>query len=87
MAVVSRDMRSLDEIRAEIERLTERRAELWHALTEDHEPSLVAEHQALEEQIAELWAEHRKERARVRFGERDSIIQRARAEERLERAA
>lgn len=80
-------MHPLDEIRAEIERLTERRAGLLHALTEAHNAALVAEHKALEEDIAELWARHRQERARLRFGERDQIIQRARAEERLERAA
>ncbi len=80
-------MRSLAEIRSEIERLTEQRAELLHALGEVHDPALAAEHAALEEKIAKLWEEHRIERARVRFGERDQIIQRARHEERLERAA
>ena len=38
------------------------------------------------ERIA-LWAEQRAVRARIRFGERDEIVRRARAEERLERAA
>jgi hypothetical protein len=80
-------MRSLSDIRTEIERLSERRAELLHALAEQHDPDLAAQHTSLEEQIAKLWEEHRIERARVRFGERDSIIQRARHEERLERAA
>ena len=37
--------------------------------------------------LAELWDEYRAERARVRFGERELIIARARHEERLERAA
>ncbi len=37
--------------------------------------------------LAELWDAYRAERARVRFGERDIIIARARHEERLERAA
>ena len=80
-------MRSIDDIRTEIERLTERRSELLHALTDGHDPALVAEHKELEERIQQLWAEQRQERARLRFGERDSIIQRARQEERLERAA
>jgi hypothetical protein len=80
-------MRSLSEIRAEIEQLSEQRAQLLHALAEQHDSSLAAEHAGLEEQIAKLWEEHRIERARVRFGERDLIIQRARHEERLERAA
>ena len=80
-------MRSLDEIREAIEELTERRAGLLHALNEAHDPALVAERRALEEQLAALWEEQRRERARIRFGERDTIIRRARTEERLERAA
>ena len=80
-------MRPLPEIRAEIERLAERRAYLLHALAEQHDAALAAERKALEEQIAALWAEHRIARARLRFGERETIIQRARHEERLERAA
>ena len=78
---------TLNDIRLEIERATERRAELFHALSQGFDPELKAEHAALEERIAELWEQHRLERARVRFGERDVIITRARAEERLERAA
>ena len=80
-------MRTLDEIRFEIERLTERRAELFHRLSLGHDPVLAAEHARLEEQIAELWDEQRAARAERRWGERDRIIRRARAEERLERAA
>ncbi len=80
-------MRSLIDIRTEIERLTEQRSELLHALSEKHDAALAAEHAELEAEIAKLWEEHRIERARVRFGERDEIIQRARHEERLERAA
>jgi len=80
-------MRSLLDIRTDIERLTNERAEVMRRLSEGHDPVLVAEHQAMEEQIAQLWEEHRIARARVRFGERDQIIQRARHEERLERAA
>ena len=80
-------MRSLPDIKTDIERLTQRRSELLHALAEGHDLDLVEEHKALEEQIAQLWEEHRVARARVRFGERDEIIQRARHEERLERAA
>ncbi len=80
-------MRSLSEIRSEIERLTECRAELLHKLAEGHDAALAAEHQRLEEKIQHLWEEHRIARARLRFGEREEIIQRARQEERLERAA
>ena len=77
----------LIQIRTEIERLTEHRAELFHTLAEAHDPALAAEHKQLDDRIAQLWEEHRVERARLRFGERDEIIHRARAEERLDRAA
>ena len=80
-------MTKLTQIRTEIEHLTERRAELFHRLSEAHEPALAAEHKELDERIAQLWEQHRVERARLRFGERDEIIHRARAEERLDRAA
>jgi hypothetical protein len=80
-------MRSLSDIRSDIDRLTLRRSEVMHSLAEEHDAALVAEHQEVEEQLAHLWEEHRVARARIRFGERDSIIQRARHEERLERAA
>jgi hypothetical protein len=78
---------TIDRIHAEIDRLTERRTELWHALSEGRDPALVDELKQLEAQLDELWAAHRAERARVRFGEREAIVKRARAEERLERAA
>ncbi len=80
-------MTSLDDIRLEIERLTERRRELFRTLSEGFDARLAAEHAGLEQQIARLWDAHRAERARLRFGERNTIIHRARQEERLERAA
>ena len=80
-------MRTLDDIRLEIEQLTERRAEVMHELSRGHDSTLAAEHQRLEERIAELWDEQRAARAQRRWGDRDLIIKRARAEERLERAA
>jgi hypothetical protein len=80
-------MRTLDDIRIEIEQLTERRSDLFHELSSGHDPVLAAEHRRLEERIAELWDEHRAARAQRRWGDRDRIIRRARAEERLERAA
>ena len=79
--------RSLEDIRAEIEELTERRSDLLHSLNEEHDRALVDQHKAIDEQLERLWAEQREARARLRFGERDRIIRRARAEERLERAA
>jgi hypothetical protein len=77
----------MDEIRQQIERLTERRAELFHALSEGHDAGLAAEHAQVEDEIARLWEQHRIVRAQLRFGDRERIIKRARAEERLERAA
>ena len=84
---VETNVRSLHDIRTEIEALTERRAQLLRVLSEQHDAALTTEHASLEDEIAKLWEEHRIERARIRFGERDEIIQRARHEERLERAA
>jgi hypothetical protein len=80
-------MKTLDEIRAEIDRATERRGELWHLLSEGHDPALAAELHELEEHLAGLWDEHRLLKARERFGDREEIIKRARHEERLARAA
>ncbi|HEY3922718.1 MAG TPA: hypothetical protein VGL76_11490 [Gaiellaceae bacterium] len=80
-------MRTLDEIRQEIDDLSDRRAEVLHALAEVHDATLRAEHQQLDEQLAELWDEQRMVKATIRFGDRDLIIQRARHEERLSRAA
>jgi hypothetical protein len=80
-------MRTLTEIRQEIDTLSDRRATVMRALSEGFDAELSAEHQALEEQIAELWEEQRFARATLRNGDRDQIIQRARQEERLSRAA
>jgi hypothetical protein len=80
-------MRTLKEIKLEIDRLSDRRADVLHKLSEGHNPDLIAEHKKLDEQIAGLWDEQRAVRATIRFGDRDLIIQRARHEERLSRAA
>ena len=80
-------MPRLLEIKKEIQGLSDRRREVLHLLSEGHDAALVAERQELDERLARLWDEYRAERARVRFGERDIIIARARHEERLERAA
>jgi FtsZ-binding cell division protein ZapB len=82
-----RVMKTVDDIRIEIEELTAKRAELLHELAGGHDAVLAAEHKELEERIAELWDEHRAARAQLRWGDRELIIKRARAEERLERAA
>ena len=78
---------TLNEIHAEIERASVRRRELWRLLSEGRDPELAAEMKALDERLAELWDEHRETRARMRFGDKDEIVRRARIEERLERAA
>ena len=80
-------MRTLSEIRQEIDELSEKRLRVMRELSNGFDPSLKAEHERLEEQIAQLWEEQRLARANVRFGDRDVIIQRARQEERLSRAA
>jgi len=85
--LVGRNMTTIASIHEEIDRLSERRAELWHRLSDGRDPELVEEIKALDEQLESLWNEHRAIRARIRFGERDQIVKRARAEERLERAA
>jgi hypothetical protein len=80
-------MRTLNEIKQEIDALSERRIGVMRALSEGYDATLAAEHQELEEQIAQLWEEQRTARALLRFGDRDVIIQKARQEERLSRAA
>ena len=80
-------MRTLSEIHAEIDRLSERRTELWHDLGAGHNPAVAAEIKEIDAGLQRLWDENRAVKATVRFGERDEIIRRARQEERLERAA
>jgi len=78
---------TLAEIHAEIERLSEERAELWHRLSAEFDPQIKDEIHRLDAQLDRLWDDHRSLRARLRFGDRDAIVARARIEERLERAA
>jgi hypothetical protein len=80
-------MTTLSAIHAEIERLSEERAELWHRLSAEYDPQIKDDIRRLDAELNSLWDEHRALRARVRFGDRDSIVARARVEERLERAA
>ena len=80
-------MRTLSEIKQDIDELSERRVNVMRKLSEGFDAELSAEHLRLEEQIAELWEEQRMARATLRNGDRDVIIQRARQEERLSRAA
>lgn len=80
-------MRTLEEIREKIEQASDRRAELFHALSDGHNPETIAELHQLEKEIEQLWAQQRVVRATIRFGDRDHILQRARTEERIERSA
>ena len=80
-------METIPRIHAAIEELSERRVSLWNSLSQGRDPAVVDEIKALDVQLDELWARVRAERARIRFGERDEIVRRARAEERRERAA
>ncbi len=80
-------MRTLNDIKQEIDQLSDRRSEVLHELSRGHDPELTAEHKRLDDKIAALWDEQRTVRAMIRFGDRDMIIQRARHEERLSRAA
>ena len=76
-----------NEIHDEIERISEDRQELWHQLSDGLDPAVKEEIKALDTRLEELWTTLRMEKARLRFGEREDIVRRARAEERLERAA
>jgi hypothetical protein len=80
-------METIPRIHAEIDELSERRVALWNSLSFGRDPDVVEQIKALDARLEALWAEHRAERARIRFGEREDIVRRARAEERLERAA
>ncbi len=77
----------LDSIHDEIDDVSERRGHLWRRLSDGRNPELVEQIKELDRQLDALWNEHRAVRARIRFGEREQIVKRARAEERLERAA
>jgi hypothetical protein len=87
MPSVETVMRTQKEIHAEIEILSEERTELWHRLSDQHDPEVRAEIHAIDAKLDRLWDEHRAVRATLLFGDRDSIVARARVEERLERAA
>jgi hypothetical protein len=76
-----------DQLHDEIERISEVRQELWHDLSAGLDPAVREEIKALDIRLQELWQALRMEKARLRFGEREDIVRRARAEERLERAA
>jgi hypothetical protein len=76
-----------EQIHTEIERVSEERQELWQHLSEGLDTSVQTQIKELDERLQTLWQSLRIEKARLRFGEREEIVRRARAEERLERAA
>jgi DNA-binding transcriptional regulator GbsR (MarR family) len=76
-----------DQIHVEIERLSEERQELWLRLSQGLDSTVKDEIKDLDARLQELWQALRMEKARLSFGEREEIVRRARAEERLERAA
>jgi hypothetical protein len=76
-----------DQIHDAIEELSEERQQLWHRLSDGLDPAVQSEIKDLDARLEELWQALRMEKARLRFGEREEIVRRARAEERLERAA
>ena len=76
-----------DQIHSEIERISEERQELWQRLADGLDTDVQTQLKDLDARLTELWQSLRVEKARLRFGEREEIVRRARAEERLERAA
>ena len=78
---------TLEQIHEQIDRASERRTELYRLLSEGHDPETAAELKRLDARLEELWNDHRALRARLRFGDPQHIVKRARLEERLERAA
>ena len=80
-------MNTIPQIHAEIERLSEQRTDLYIELSRGRNDVVRREIKLIDERLQALWDQHRAERARIRFGERDDIVRRARAEDRLDRAA
>lgn len=78
---------TIPQIHTEIEQLSEQRQELWHRLSDGLDLTAQAEIKDLDAKLVDLWETLRIAKARLRFGEREEIVRRARAEERLERAA
>ena len=76
-----------DQIHTQIEQISEERQVLWQQLSEGLDTTVQGQIKDLDARLQELWQSLRVEKARLRFGEREEIVRRARAEERLERAA
>jgi outer membrane murein-binding lipoprotein Lpp len=80
-------MRTIKDIRADLDRAIERRAQLWEELAGGVDPAKSSEAAELTKKIDDLWAEARALKAHERFGPSEIIRARARAEERLDREA
>ena len=80
-------MRTLNDIRRELDDATERRAGLWEELGEGFDAVKSAEAAQLTRHIEDLWSEARIARARAQFGPSEEIITKARAQDRLDREA
>ncbi len=80
-------MRTIKEIRRELEEASRQRSELWEALSEGYDALKSAEAARLTARMEELWTESRIARARAAYGPSNEIITRARAEDRLDREA
>src|SRR4029079_2697614 len=79
---VHRGMTELHEIKREIEVLSEQRSELWTQLSQGFDATVSTELKEIDARLNLLWDEHRAVKARLRFGDREKIIKRARTEER-----
>jgi hypothetical protein len=77
-------MRNPIDIRAELDRLSEQRTRLWKDLALGHDAAKATECRRVSKAIEALWLELRDTSVRARFGPRDRVIARARAEARLE---
>ena len=70
-------------IHDEIDQVSDRRAESGTGFRRAVIPSSSLRSRQLDAKLDALWDAHRAMRARIRFGEREQIVKRARAEERL----
>jgi len=77
-------MRTVNEIRDELRRLTSRRAELWQHLGRKPQ-ARGAKVTRLTARIDDLWAELRSAQARERSGPTELIVRRAGRDKRVER--
>ena len=76
-------MRAIEQIRQELEAAAQERQALRESRIGSDSAAIAAHGRVLDERVAELWAELRTAKAQVRFGPRDTIVRRARSEERF----